>query len=198
MNNGTNSKAVLAGEVAKVKFSHEIYDEKFYEVMVTSKRDSGTADVVPVLVSERLIDIDNLLIGKRIKVSGEIRTYNNTPNSERKLYVCIFCFEIEEIDASVPDENEAVLAGFLCKPPVHRITPNGRVIADLMLAVNRAYGKNVYIPTICWGRNANYVAAFSKVGSKLSGTGRLQSRKYHKEDRTYVTYEVSLQSVHVG
>ena len=46
--------------------------------------------------------------------------------------------------------NQIFLDGYVCKPPVYRKTPLGREIADILIAVNRPYGKSDYIPCIAW------------------------------------------------
>ena len=97
-------------------------------------------------------------------------------------------------DAKNP--NNVVLTGYICKPPVYRTTPFSREIADVLIAVNRAYNKSDYIPCIAWGRNARFVKNL-EVGEKIAISGRIQSREYVKkysetESKTLTAYEVSV------
>ena len=80
-------------------------------------------------------------------------------------------------------------------------TPLGREIADLLIAVNRPYGKSDYIPCICWGRNARFASNFT-VGARCAIWGRIQSREYMKkiseeEVIRRVAYEVSVSKLEV-
>ena len=80
-----------------------------------------------------------------------------------------------------------------------RKTPLGREIADLLIAVNRSYGKSDYIPSICWGRNARYASGF-EVGSHVQIWGRIQSREYVKKLNEFemekrIAYEVSVSKI---
>ncbi len=107
----------------------------------------------------------------------------------------VFVREIEEIDES-RNPNGILLSGYICKPPVYRTTPFNREIADVLIAVNRAYNKSDYIPCIAWGRNARFVKNLS-VGDKVAISGRIQSREYQKklsetETKTMTAYEVSV------
>ena len=75
------------------------------------------------------------------------------------------------IEGKIQNANEIFLEGFVCKKPNYRKTPFGREIADVMLAVNRPYGKADYIPCIVWGRNARYVESL-EVGECIRLYGR--------------------------
>ena len=133
-----------------------------------------------------------------IMVSGQFRSYNRHEELKNRLVLSVFAREIEFIDEE-PDgakTNHILLEGYMCKRPVYRKTPLGREIADLLLAVNRPYGKSDYIPCICWGRNARYASSFD-VGEHVRVLGRIQSREYVKklsetETETRVAYEVSV------
>ncbi len=208
-----NNHLVLVGKItSEKKFSHEIYGESFYIFDLEVPRLSETFDVIPITISERLIDDEELKIGKRIVVKGQFRSYNSYENERNKLILTVFAKDIifeEEIDKiSQEDEeinlevsNEVVLIGHICKKPIYRKTPFGREIADLLLAVNRAYSKSDYIPAIAWGRNARFCDHL-EVGAQVKAVGRVQSRKYEKkfEDGTTVervAYEVSISSLEV-
>ena len=166
------------------------------DIMV--KRLSDSEDIIPVMVSERLIDVTQDYEGEYLMVSGQFRSYNRHEEKKNRLVLSVFAREIsfvEEEDDSVKS-NQIYLDGYICKPPVYRKTPLGREIADLLIAVNRPYGKSDYIPCICWGRNARYASAFV-VGGHVLIWGRIQSREYMKrvsdtEMEKRVAYEVSV------
>ena len=210
-----NNYLTLVGKVTGEKrFSHEIYGERFYIFDLSIPRLSGNADVIPVTVSERLITDDMLEEGKKLMVKGQFRSYNSYENEKNKLILTVFAKDIVEVkEPEVAEEeendivskdtitNEVVLIGFVCKKPIYRQTPFGREIADLLLAVNRAYNKSDYIPTIAWGRNARFCQNL-EVGTQVKIVGRVQSRQYEKkfEDGTSevrVAYEVSVGSLEV-
>ena len=162
------------------------------------KRLSDSEDRIPVMVSERLLDITQDYVGEYIEIQGQFRSYNRHEEKHNRLVLSVFARElrfIEEDEEFLPI-NQIFLDGFICKPPVYRKTPLGREIADVLLAVNRPYGKSDYIPCICWGRNARYASAFM-VGGHVLLWGRIQSREYMKrisetESEKRVAYEVSV------
>jgi single-stranded DNA-binding protein len=194
--NEKNNRVYLTGEiVSDATFSHEVYGEGFYEFFVKVMRLSGQADVLPVTVSERLISGGELEKGKPISAIGQFRSYNKIENGKSRLMLTVFVRELVEED---PDKNpnNILLSGYICKPPVYRTTPFNREIADVLVAVNRAYNKSDYIPCIAWGRNARFVKSLS-VGDRIAVSGRIQSREYQKklsdtEIRTMTAYEVSV------
>ena len=191
-----NNKVYLKGEiVTEAKFSHEIYGEGFYEMDVMVKRLSGQSDVLPVTISERLIESKNLQIGSEICAIGQFRSYNKQVDGKSKLMLTVFIREVLDDDYS-KNPNNIVLSGYICKPPIYRTTPFNREIADVLIAVNRAYNKSDYIPCIAWGRNARFVKNLS-VGEKIAISGRIQSREYQKkisdtETKLLTAYEVSV------
>ncbi len=191
-----NNKVFLSGViVAEAKFSHEVYGEGFYETEVNVKRLSGQADIIPVTISERLIESHNLSVGSEICAIGQFRSYNKLVDGKSKLMLTVFVREIVGGDGA-RNPNNIVLSGYICKPPVYRTTPFAREIADVLIAVNRAYNKSDYIPCIAWGRNARFVKNLG-VGEKIAVSGRIQSREYVKkisetESRTMTAYEVSI------
>ena len=162
------------------------------------KRLSDSEDRIPVMVSERLIDVTQDYIGEYIEIHGQFRSYNRHEEKHNRLVLSVFAREVkfvEEDDENVP-VNQIFMDGFICKPPVYRKTPLGREIADILLAVNRPYGKSDYIPCICWGRNARYASAFA-VGGHVLLWGRIQSRQYMKrigenQSEKRIAYEVSV------
>ena len=194
-----NNQVSIMGKVASgFTFSHQVYGEGFYLVDVLVKRLSDSEDRIPLMVSERLVDVTQDYEGEYIMVQGQFRSYNRHEEKKNRLVLSVFVRElsfVEEADDSIKT-NQIFLDGYICKPPVYRKTPLGREIADLLLAVNRPYGKSDYIPCICWGRNARYASAF-EVGGHVLLWGRIQSREYIKklnenqtEKRT--AYEVSV------
>ena len=191
-----NNKVFIAGEiVSDASFSHEVYGEGFYEFFVRVMRLSGQADILPVTLSERLIQDGTLCKGKSICALGQFRSYNKIENGKSRLMLTVF---IRELLEELPDKNpnSILLSGYICKPPVYRTTPFNREIADVLIAVNRAYNKSDYIPCIAWGRNARFVKNLA-VGDKIAISGRIQSREYQKkiseaDVRTMTAYEVSV------
>ena len=158
------------------------------------KRLSDSEDRIPVMVSERLIDITQDYVGEYIEIHGQFRSYNRHEEKRNRLVLSVFAREVK-FEETVP-VNQIFLDGYICKPPVYRKTPLGREIADLLMAVNRPYGKSDYIPCICWGRNARYASAF-EVGGHVLIWGRIQSREYMKrisenETEKRIAYEVSV------
>ena len=191
-----NNKVYIKGEiVTEARFSHELYGEGFYEMDVLVKRLSGQADVLPVTISERLIESGNLKVGSKISALGQFRSYNKQVDGKSKLMLTIFVREVLDYDYS-KNPNNIVLSGYICKPPIYRTTPFNREIADVLIAVNRAYNKSDYIPCIAWGRNARFVKNLA-VGERVSLSGRIQSREYQKkisetETKLLTAYEVSV------
>ncbi|MBE5886025.1 MAG: single-stranded DNA-binding protein [Lachnospiraceae bacterium] len=194
-----NNQVVIMGEiVGEFSFSHEIYGEGFYMVDVLVTRLSESADVIPLMVSERLLDVTKDYRGTKIMVTGQFRSYNRHEERKNKLVLSVFAREIEFIEeiGESSKTNQIFLDGYICKAPIYRKTPLGREIADLLLAVNRPYGKSDYIPCICWGRNARFASGF-EVGTRCAIWGRIQSREYVKkisdtEAERRVAYEVSV------
>ena len=194
----SNNQAVVAGEIVSgFTFSHEVFGEGFYMVDVLVSRLSDTYDTIPLMVSDRIIDVDEDCIGRKVEAKGQFRSYNKHEETKNRLILSLFVREIEFIDDEyISKPNHIYLDGYICKPPVYRMTPLGREIADVLLAVNRAYGKSDYIPCICWGRNARFAGKLA-VGEHVAIWGRIQSREYQKKignDRVVskTAYEVSV------
>ncbi len=194
--------ARLCGEViSSPALSHEIYGEKYYNIILAVPRLSGNRDLIPVTISERLFCEYKPAVRDVIAVTGQYRSYNNYSGVGSRLILTVFAKEIEYIGkcGEVRPEgnpNEVFLNGFLCKRPTYRTTPFNREISDILLAVNRSYKKSDYIPCIAWGRNAKYLSGLC-VGANLKIWGRIQSREYKKfisesETITKTAYEVSI------
>lgn len=194
-----NNWVTIIGEiVSEFQYSHEVFGERFHMAEVSVNRLSNFADTIPIMVSERLIDVQKSYIGRYIRVDGQFRSYNRHEEKRNRLVLSVFVRELEFVD-EVPEgdkSNQIFLDGYICKEPIYRKTPLGREIADLLIAVNRSYGKSDYIPCICWGRNARYASGF-EVGGHVQVNGRIQSREYVKklsetEVEHRVAYEVSV------
>ena len=198
--NTQNNIIELSGQIAsEFTYSHQVYGEAFYSFMLCSKRLSDTYDTLPVTISERLLIDVEAKSGQFISVTGQLRSYNSYSEGKTHLIHTVFAKDIKIINEPANDTNNIRLDGFICKPPVYRTTPFNREIADILLAVNRAYKKSDYIPIICWGRNAKYASTL-EVGSNISVTGRMQSRIYHKklsetETIEKTAYEVSVSKI---
>lgn len=194
-----NNQVTIMGEIiSHLTYSHEIFGEGFYMMDIRVMRLSESYDVIPVMVSERLLDINGDYTGMYVCINGQFRSYNRHEERKNRLVLSVFARElsfIEEMEES-SKTNQIYLDGYICKEPVYRKTPLGREIADVLLAVNRPYGKSDYIPCICWGRNARYASTF-KIGERCEVWGRIQSREYMKklEDEQVekrVAFEVSV------
>lgn len=193
-----NNKVTMAG-YAETDFviDHEIYGERFFKIFISVKRESGTVDMIPVIVSERLFDVSKSICGEHVIIHGEFRSYNKKTEIETHLLLFVFASEFC-ITYSKDRINEAIVEGFICRKPTFRTTPFGREVSDMILAVHRFYGKSDYIPCICWGRSAKFAYCMN-VGDRVQITGRIQSRQYIKvidgieEERT--AYEISANDI---
>ncbi|HFL3777892.1 TPA: single-stranded DNA-binding protein [Clostridioides difficile] len=195
-----NNVVNLRGELDnKLEFSHEIFGEKFYSMKIKINRLSDSFDILPMTVSERLLQDIDLDKQNLVNVVGQLRSYNKTLNNKNRLVLTVFVREIKSIDEENKDPNSIFLDGYVCKEPVYRKTPLGREITDLLVAINRPYNKSDYIPSIVWGRNAKF-AKNLKVGDRIQLWGRVQSREYEKKiDENNVVkkmaYEVSISKI---
>lgn len=194
-----NNQVSIMGEVVSTfTFSHEVFGEGFYMLNVSVKRLSESCDVIPLMISERLIDVNEDYRGTYIRATGQFRSYNRHEEKKNRLVLSVFVRELEFTEEELENSktNQIFLDGYICKTPIYRRTPLGREISDMLLAVNRPYGKSDYIPCICWGRNARFTSGF-EVGGHVQIWGRIQSREYVKkldDDTTEkrVAYEVSV------
>lgn len=197
------NQAIVAGEViSDFQFSHEIFGEGFYKLRIKVKRLSDAFDEIPLLVSDRLVDVNQNCIGKKLEAKGQFRSYNKHENEKNHLILSLFVRELEWIDSYENHKpNYIMLDGYICKEPIYRMTPLGREICDILLAVNRAYGKSDYIPCICWGRNARFAGSL-EIGAHIQVLGRIQSRKYQKkigenEVISRTAYEISVNKLEI-
>ena len=190
-----NNRIVAAGRLEdSLTLSHEVMNEPFYSGTLLVKRLSGAVDRLPVTIPGKLLAVTPPDYQRLMLMTGQVRSYNKVVEGSGRLMVTLFVQSMTETREN-DTMNKVSLAGVLCKPPIYRSTPFGREICDMMLAVNRAFGKSDYIPCIAWGRNAQYASRF-QVGDKVRLSGRLQSREYQKllENGEYMVrnaYEVS-------
>ena len=194
-----NNKVTVIGEIAEgFTYSHEVYGEGFYMTSLKVNRLSDQVDMIPVMISERLLDVTQDYIGQTVEIIGQFRSYNYHEGPKNRLILSVFAREVSFIEefTDYTKTNQIYLNGYICKTPGYRKTPLGREITDLLVAVNRSYGKSDYIPCIAWGRNARYAAGF-EIGSSIELWGRVQSREYTKNTadnqvEKRVAYEVSV------
>ncbi len=190
-----NNQARLSGKMANnFVFSHAKGSTNLYRGLIETQRLSGAVDIIPVIVSESMINTRHDYTGDFVEITGQFRSYNLHENGKSKLLLFLYAYDIcTEPTGEII--NSIVLNGFLCKKPVYRKTPLGRRITDITLAVNCVRGSD-YLPCICWGDEAQYIS-YLDVGDKITLQGRIQSREYQKkqEDGTFATrvaYEVSV------
>ena len=192
----------LEGTVcSSLTVSHEIYGEVFYKFDFKVPRLSDCSDIIIITVSERILNSFSIQPGDMLQIEGQYRSYNNYSGEGSKLILTVFAKNIYPMTENFSSPNSIYLNGYICKMPTYRTTPFGREIADILLAVNRHYGKSDYIPCIAWGRNAKFCAGL-EVGTNLKIWGRIQSRIYKKkvDDDTYeekTAYEVSISKLEI-
>lgn len=198
MNEGTpNNRVELVGSLAgRPAYSHTNRGRDYFNLPLTVKRLSGTEDELNIVCDKRLLQETRADIMDAVRFSGEIRTYNNKTGIGSRLIVFVYAEEMELTNQ--PHRNDAFIRGTVCKRPNYRITPLGREICDLHVAVNRPTGQSDYIPCICWGKNAS-AAAMLEVGDMVAITGRLQSRGYIKvtegREERRTAYELSVSTL---
>ena len=196
MENVINALRLSGVVVGTPAVGHEAFGEKFYYLTLGVPRLSGAQDQLPVTLSERLLDGTMLQEGDHLTIEGQVRSYNKIIEGAGRLLITAFAQRIVDQDER-ENPNQIQLTGTLCKAPAYRTTPFGREIADMMLAVNRAYGKSDYIPCITWGRSARFAAKLN-VGDRIALTGRLQSRAYQKQMADGSVVEKTAYEVSVG
>ena len=193
---GNNEVRLTGAAAGRPVLSHESRGEAFYLLPLLVRRLSGTEDEIPLLLRRRQLEALELCEANRLCVEGELRSFNNRSGEGARLVISVFVRAISFCDGE--DDNFVRLRGALCRPPRLRRTPLGREICDLMLAVNRSYGRSDYLPCICWGALARCMAD-QPVGTVLQLTGRIQSRRYIKltEDGPLekTAYEVSASEI---
>lgn len=198
---GINQVTITGEIVSEFSYDHSILGEGFYMTDVKAIRGSGNCDIIPVMVSDRLLDMDTDYRGMFVTVDGQFRSYNRHEEDGNHLILSVFAREVEFVEGveNSTNNNQILLDGYVCKEPIYRKTPLGREVADILLAVNRPYGKTDYIPCICWSRNARFVSHLA-IGQHIHVAGRIQSRFYIKKvsEEKYerkMAYEVSCSAV---
>ncbi len=200
-----NNVVTISGRVvSEVEYSHEVYGEGFYSFQLDVPRLSESSDKISVTFSERLVPKEKLVIGSLLEIEGQFRSYNSYKSESNKLVLTVFAREVVFIDEDkrIKNPNQIYLNGYICKSPIYRMTPFGREITDILVAVNRPYNKSDYIPCIAWGRNARYSQNLS-IGDNIKIWGRIQSREYQKklesgETLTKTAYEVSVSKMEIS
>lgn len=194
------NRVEISGQIlGEFVFDHKLGREHFYKNMVRIERDSGAIDTIPIIVSERILDVSCSWTDEYVELYGQYRSRNRQrEDGTNKLELYVFVEYGDGLEYLV-NKNHIELDGFIVKEPKYRRTPHGRDIADVMLAVNRANGRADYIPLIFWGRYSDYISTLD-VGTHITVVGRIQSREYIKrfsetEVETRVAYEVSVKSV---
>lgn len=187
---------ILRGAMTAVpRYSHSSRCEDFYSFPLEVCRLSGATDTINIIARSSLLDALEVSEGK-LCVEGELRSFNNKSGEGAKLIITVFAKQLwfEHCE----DENSIELRGTICKPPTLRVTPMGREICDMMIAVNRRYGRSDYLPCIAWGLRAREASEWS-VGTTVALTGRVQSRQYTKvvENQCIekTAYEVSVTDI---
>ena len=196
----------LTGMVSSMIKSHDFQGENFFRVEIEVARLSENVDILPVIVSEKLLYNNQIAVGQLVTIVGQVRTKNHKEEDETRSKLLVFGYVkdlagISEDDLFAIDiKNKVEIVGYICKPPIHRVTPLEWVITDLHVACNRQYGKSDHVPCVAWGTNAK-MARNLKVGDKVKLTGRFQSRNYFRksdDDNTKnTTYEVSISQLEV-
>lgn len=194
-----NNQVTVSGEITEnFTFNHEVFGECFYITTLAINRTSDFVDYIPIIVSERLLDVKENWVGQFVKINGQFRSFNKHEEKKNRLVLTVFARDVEVLEVLYA-ENQIFLDGYVCKQPVYRKTPFGREITELLIAVNRAYGKSDYIPCVCWGRTARFASTF-EVGTEVRLCGRIQSRPYSKkisdtETEERIAYEVSVSKI---
>lgn len=190
----TENSLTLAGKIAaEPVFSHESHGERFFTFPLKVMRLSKVFDTITILIHENKLQNISMNAGDFVLIHGELRSFNNKSGIGSRLIITAFAKEI--INTTYEYKNELLICGVICKEPIYRKTPLGREICDLMIAINRRYGRADYLPCIVWGKNA-FTASDLRVGTKVNILGRVQSREYIKtigdKSETRITYEVSI------
>ena len=177
MTSGTNFVQLCGSMGGRPVFSHSSRNQEFYTFPLEVQRLSGNIDTLNIIIrSRQLADIEAEPRSK-LKITGELRSFNNRCGQGAKLVITVFAKELYFCEDE--DMNAVHLKGTLCREPKLRCTPTGKDICDLMLAVNRRYGRSDYLPCICWGQNAG-TASLWTTGTEIVLNGRIQSRDYIK------------------
>ena len=105
-----NKVSVIGKIVSDFTFSHEVFGEGFYLVDLEVNRLSDQADVIPLMVSERLVDVTENYQGCTVEAIGQFRSYNRHEGSRNRLVLSVFVREIhfmEEFTDYTKTENSS-------------------------------------------------------------------------------------------
>ncbi len=192
---GENRIRLRGSPAASPVFSHRNHGTDYYLVPLRVPRLSGNQDVVNLITT--CPDPQLWTPEGWVETEGEVRSYNNRTGVGSRLVITVLVRGARRVEPG-EGENSLTLSGVLCKQPVRRRTPLGREICDLLLAVNRPYGRADYLPCIAWGSLAALCGGMA-VGDTLRLEGRLQSREYRKvvdgESVTRTAYEISIMNL---
>ncbi len=196
---GISNSAVLAGRIVSDPcYSHTVRGRRFYLAELSSVRLSGKPDTIRIMLEEQMIGLDQVCRGQIVKAEGQLRSYDRPVGGKKSLYLSLLVKKLTFFneDTYFEDLNQIYLDGYVCKHPVFRVTPLGRKITDLFLAVHRPDGRSDYIPCIAWSDNARAASRLS-VASRVQILGRIQSREYTKKTKEdnlidHTVYEVSI------
>lgn len=182
--------------------------DTFFDGTLAVQRLSGTFDYLPITIPARLINNGCPTLGslrkleecRRLRMVGELRTYNKELPGKIRHHTVLLVREFKE-ENQATDDNHVEMEGVICREPYYHETPFGREICSFTIAVNRSCNRSAYIPCICWGLTAWMVSGL-EVGTKVALLGRFQSREYQKQldngkTETRTTYEVSCKCVDV-
>lgn len=194
----------VSGIIKNIEKSHDFRGEQFFRIILSVARLSDAIDLLPVIISEKLLYNNEIKEEMFVTITGQVRTKNHKENDKNRLLVFGYASDLNEIKASEIEaleiRNEVEIEGYICKPPTYREVSAGRIIADLLVACNRQYSKSDYIPCIAWGINAK-MAKNLRVGDKIHLSGRFQSREYYRKndntEQANIAYEISIASLEV-
>lgn len=193
----SNNMVKIRGIFTKnFEFDHEAYGEKFYINNLSSTRKSGTSDIIPIVISEKIIDTNLRWTDKKVSILGEFRSHKNHDDKSSKTTLYVFAKNIE--DSDYLDNNFIFATGRLCELVKYKKTLSGREISQFTLEVKRHCNKLDYLPCVAWGRNAIFISHMQS-GAKISIDGRIQSRNTDKifagETQKRVVCEVSARNI---
>lgn len=100
-----NNIAKISGLVDDApSLSYSIYGEGFYAFNVRIKRTSGSFDIIPAVVSDRLVDEKFVLPGRFIYIEGQFRSHNVQGETRSQLKLMVFARKVILFD----EKNEPV------------------------------------------------------------------------------------------
>lgn len=196
--------AVVEGEIiSDFQYSHSAYGKRFYKTEVVVKRLSDAIDIIPIMVQENLIDINQYQAGQHVCAKGMFHSYRYYKEDGNHMVWVLLALEMskQNQDMGGEENNNILLEGYICKSPCYRKVASGRKITDILIAVNYPSRKSDYLPCICWGKNAVF-AADLKTGEHIKINGRIQSRDYikkisEKKLKLNTVYEISVREISV-